>query len=76
MEPEKYFEKVLRLAMKGIGTDEESLTRVVATRAEVDMELIKEKYYKRNSVSLDHAISKHTSGDYMNFLLTLLGNKK
>ncbi|KAK4716913.1 hypothetical protein R3W88_015251 [Solanum pinnatisectum] len=64
MEPEKYFEKVLRLAMKGFGTDEESLTRVVATRAEVEMELIKEKYYKRNSVTLESAISDDTSGDY------------
>ncbi|XP_055809145.1 annexin Gh1-like [Solanum dulcamara] len=74
IEPEKYFEKVLRLAMKGFGTDEESLTRVVATRAEVDMELIKEKYYKRNSVTLDSAISDDTSGDYEKMLLALIGH--
>ncbi|XP_015075624.1 annexin D2-like [Solanum pennellii] len=74
MEPEKYFEKVLRLAMKGFGTDEESLTRVVATRAEVDMELIKEKYYKRNSVTLESAISDDTSGDYEKMLLALIGH--
>ncbi|XP_060215529.1 annexin Gh1-like [Lycium barbarum] len=73
-EPEKYFEKVLRLAMKGWGTDEDSLTRVVATRAEVDMELIKEKYYKRNSVTLDSAISDDTSGDYEKMLLALIGH--
>lgn len=74
VEPEKYFEKVLRLSMKGFGTDEESLTRVVATRAEVDMELIKEKYYKRNSVTLASAISDDTSGDYEKMLLALIGH--
>ncbi|KAJ8540164.1 hypothetical protein K7X08_026553 [Anisodus acutangulus] len=73
-EPEKYFEKVLRLVMKGLGTDEESLTRVVATRTEVDMELIKEKYYKRNSVTLEGAISDDTSGDYEKMLLALIGH--
>ncbi|XP_047269252.1 annexin Gh1-like [Capsicum annuum] len=73
-EPEKYFEKVLRLSMKGLGTDEESLTRVVATRAEVDMELIKEKYYKRNSMTLDTAISDDTSGGYERMLLALIGH--
>ncbi|MCD7468704.1 Annexin D2 [Datura stramonium] len=73
-EPEKYFEKVLRLSMKRLGTDEESLTRVVATRAEVDMELIKEKYYKRNSVTLASAISVDTSGDYERMLLALIGH--
>ncbi|OIT20306.1 PREDICTED: annexin D2-like [Nicotiana attenuata] len=73
-EPEKYFEKVLRLAMKGMGTDEESLTRVIATRAEVDMELIKERYYQRNSMPLDRAISDDTSGDYERMLLALIGH--
>ncbi|XP_009594353.1 annexin Gh1 isoform X2 [Nicotiana tomentosiformis] len=73
-EPEKYFEKVLRLAMKGLGTDEESLTRVVATRAEVDMELIKERYYQRNNMPLDRAISDDTSGDYERMLLALIGH--
>ncbi|KAI3871737.1 hypothetical protein MKW92_004747 [Papaver armeniacum] len=43
--PVKYFEKVLRLAIKGVGTDEWALTRVVATRVEVDMNVIKEAYY-------------------------------
>ncbi|XP_009802682.1 annexin Gh1-like isoform X2 [Nicotiana tabacum] len=72
--PEKYFEKVLRLAMKGMGTNEESLTRVVATRAEIDMELIKERYYQRNSMPLDRVISDDTSGGYERMLLALIGH--
>ncbi|KAL4352713.1 hypothetical protein GQ457_06G043450 [Hibiscus cannabinus] len=41
--PEKYFEKVLRQAINKVGTDEWALTRVVTTRAEVDMVRIKER---------------------------------
>lgn len=72
--PEKYFEKVLRLAINKLGTDEGALTRVVATRAEVDMKAIKEIYEKRNSMPLDKAICKDTRGDYEKMLLTLIGH--
>nr|KAJ0185932.1 hypothetical protein LSAT_V11C900472200 [Lactuca sativa] len=71
--PEKYFERVLRLAINKTGTDEGALTRVVATRAEVDMKVIKEEYLKRNSVPLDKAIAKDTRGDYEDMLLALIG---
>ncbi|KAL7157991.1 hypothetical protein ABFS83_02G112900 [Erythranthe nasuta] len=70
----KYYAKVIRQALNRAGTDEESLTRVVVTRAEKDLKEIKEVYHKRNSVTLDHAVAKDTSGDYKAFLLTLLGN--
>lgn len=72
--PEKYFEKVLRLAIKKLGTDEWDLTRVVSTRAEVDMERIKEEYHRRNTVTLDRAIAADTSGDYEKMLLALIGH--
>ncbi|XP_057503746.1 annexin Gh1-like [Actinidia eriantha] len=72
--PEKYFEKVLRLAINKRGTDEGGLTRVVVTRAEVDMQVIKEVFHRRNTVSLDHAIAKDTGGDYEKMLLTLTGH--
>ncbi|CAI9301849.1 unnamed protein product [Lactuca saligna] len=71
--PEKYFERVLRQAINKTGTDETALTRVVATRAEVDMKVIKEEYLKRNSVPLDKAIAKDTRGDYEDMLLALIG---
>jgi len=73
--PEKYFEKVLRLAINKLGTDEWALTRVVTTRAEVDMQQIKEQYHKRNSVPLDRAIANDTSGDYKKMLLALVGHE-
>ncbi|GLT68458.1 hypothetical protein SLA2020_406850 [Shorea laevis] len=74
-DPKKYFEKLVRNAIKGVGSDEEALTRVIVTRAERDLNGIKELYYQRNTVSLDHAVAKETSGDYKAFLLTLLGKQ-
>lgn len=73
--PEKYFEKVVRFAINKQGTDEGALTRVVTTRAEVDMKVIKDEYYRRNSVPLDRAIVKDTSGDYEKLLLALIGHE-
>lgn len=71
--PEKYFEELLRLAINKTGTDEWTLTRVVTTRAEVDLQRIAEEYQRRNSVPLDRAIANDTSGDYQNILLALIG---
>ena len=69
--PEKHFEKVLRLSINKMGTDEWGLTRVITTRAEIDLVRIKEEYHRRNSVPLDKAIAKDVSGDYEKFLIEL-----
>lgn len=74
-DPKKYFEKIIRNAIKRLGTDEDALSRVIVTRAEKDLREIKELYYKRNSVHLEDAVAKDTSGDYKAFLLTLLGTQ-
>lgn len=74
-DPQRYYEKVLRLAINKAGTDEDTITRVIVARAEKDLQGIVELYYKRNSVSLDQAIAKRTSGDYKTFIVTLLGNE-
>ncbi|XP_004966805.2 annexin D7-like [Setaria italica] len=73
--PDRYFEKVVRQAIAGLGTDESSLTRVITTRAEVDLKHIKEAYQKRNSVPLERAVAGDTSGDYESMLLALLGQE-
>ncbi|TVU12013.1 hypothetical protein EJB05_45631 [Eragrostis curvula] len=73
--PDRYFEKVVRLAIAGMGTDENALTRIITTRAEVDLKLIAEAYQKRNSVPLERAVAGDTSGDYERMLLALLGHE-
>ncbi|XP_024984701.1 annexin-like protein RJ4 [Cynara cardunculus var. scolymus] len=74
-DPIKYFEKVIRNAIKRNGTNEDALTRVIVTHAEKDLKEIMEQYYKRNSVPLDQAVAKETSGHYKRFLLALLGKE-
>ncbi|KAL5549300.1 hypothetical protein UlMin_004531 [Ulmus minor] len=74
-DPHKYYAKLLRDGIKKIGTDEDTLTRVIETRAEKDLKHIKEVYYKKNSVSLDDAVSKEISGDYKALLLALIGKQ-
>lgn len=57
----------------GLGTDEESLTRAIVARAEVDMENIKKAYSVVYKVNLLDDVIGDTSGYYKDILLTLLG---
>ncbi|XP_064949705.1 annexin D3-like isoform X1 [Musa acuminata AAA Group] len=71
--PEKHFAEVVRRSVVGLGTDEDSLTRAVVSRAEIDMKKVKEEYKKRYNTTLIYDVVDDTSGDYMRFLLTLIG---
>ncbi|CAJ1936556.1 unnamed protein product [Sphenostylis stenocarpa] len=71
--PAKYFAKVLRKAMKGLGTDDTKLIRVIVTRAEIDLHYIKAEYLKKYKKTLNDAVHSETSGHYRAFLLELLG---
>ncbi|CAO2816179.1 unnamed protein product [Amaranthus hypochondriacus] len=73
--PEKHFAEVIRKAVVGLGTDEDSLTRAIVCRAEVDMVKIKEQHVKLYNQTVEEAVIGDTSGDYKNFLLTLLGKQ-
>ncbi|XAR63516.1 hypothetical protein NMG60_11023475 [Bertholletia excelsa] len=72
--PEKHFAEVIRASIVGLGTDEDSLTRAIITRAEIDMMKIKGEYFNMNKSSMDNAVAGDTSGDYRKFLMTLLGS--
>ncbi|XP_028805505.1 annexin D5 isoform X1 [Neltuma alba] len=71
--PAKYFAKVLHRAMKGLGTNDSALIRVVVTRTEIDMQYIKVEYLKKYKKTLNDAVHSETSGHYRAFLLALLG---
>ncbi|KAK4860334.1 hypothetical protein QYF36_021452 [Acer negundo] len=68
-----YFAKVLRKAMRGLGTDDSTLIWIVATRTELDMHHIKVEYKKKYGKTLNDAIHSETSGHYRTFLLSLIG---
>jgi annexin D len=60
--------------MKGLGTDDMTLIRVVVTRTEIDMQYIKAEYLKKYKKPLAEAINSETSGNYRTFLLSLVGH--
>ncbi|XP_078072995.1 annexin A13-like [Mustelus asterias] len=67
-----YFAEVLHEAMKGTGTDEGTLIRIVVSRSEVDLPSIKERYQEIYKVSLAEAVKSETSGDFQKVLLALI----
>lgn len=71
--PEKHFAEVIRSSIVGLGTDEESLTRAIVSRAEIDMRKVKEEYKARYHTTLTSDVNGDTSGYYNGILLTLVG---
>jgi len=59
--------------MKGLGTNDTMLIRVVVSRTEIDMQYIKAEYQKKYKKALGTAIHSETSGHYRAFLLALVG---
>lgn len=71
--PEKHFAEVIRSSIVGLGTDEESLTRAIVSRAEVDMKNVKEVYRATYRKTVTDDVTGDTSGYYKDILLTLVG---
>ncbi|KAK1416306.1 hypothetical protein QVD17_32095 [Tagetes erecta] len=71
--PQKYFAEVLHRSMKGLGTNDKTLIRVIVSRTEIDMQDIKAEYRKKYHKSLIDVVHSDTSGHYRTFLLSLLG---
>uniref|UniRef100_A0A8C2UIM9 Annexin n=1 Tax=Chinchilla lanigera TaxID=34839 RepID=A0A8C2UIM9_CHILA len=69
---EGYFADRLYKAMKGTGTDEDTLISIIITRAEVDLQGIKAKFQEKYQKSLSDMVSSDTSGDFRKLLVALL----
>uniref|UniRef100_A0A7N6B5K9 Annexin n=1 Tax=Anabas testudineus TaxID=64144 RepID=A0A7N6B5K9_ANATE len=68
-----YFAERLYKAMKGAGTKDKTLIRIMVSRSEVDMLDIRQEYIKKYGKSLFADISGDTSGDYKKLLFKLCG---
>uniref|UniRef100_A0A7N9AXA8 Annexin n=1 Tax=Mastacembelus armatus TaxID=205130 RepID=A0A7N9AXA8_9TELE len=68
-----YFAERLYKAMKGAGTKDKTLIRIMVSRSEVDLLDIRQEYLKNYQKSLYTDISGDTSGDYKKLLLMLCG---
>lgn len=70
-----YFAEKLYKSMKGAGTDDKTLVRVMVTRCEVDMGQIKEEFQRAYKQTLVQFIKGDCSGDYKRLMIALAGEK-
>jgi len=61
--------------MRGLGTNDQTLIRIIVSRSEYDLENIKKTYFKKYGRSLESAVKSETSGDFRKLLLLLLGTQ-
>uniref|UniRef100_A0A5F8GGJ5 Annexin n=2 Tax=Monodelphis domestica TaxID=13616 RepID=A0A5F8GGJ5_MONDO len=70
-----YLAETLYYAMKGAGTDDHTLIRVIVSRSEKDLFNIRKEFRKNFASSLYSMIKEDTSGDYKRALLLLCGGE-
>ncbi|KAL4624625.1 annexin A13-like [Arapaima gigas] len=70
--PQLFFARRLHAAMKGVGTDEDTLIRIIVGRSEIDLETIKDMYLEKYDVALKDALDSECSGDFKRLLLAIL----
>uniref|UniRef100_A0A7N6AD49 Annexin n=1 Tax=Anabas testudineus TaxID=64144 RepID=A0A7N6AD49_ANATE len=70
-----FFAERLYKSMKGLGTTDSVLIRIMVARAEIDMLDIKAQFLKMYGKSLHSFIKGDTSGDYRKILLVLCGGE-
>ncbi|XP_061549792.1 annexin A13-like isoform X2 [Phycodurus eques] len=70
--PQLYFARRLNAAMKGLGTDEDTLIRVIVGRSEIDLETVKDVYLEKYDVTLKEALDAECAGDFKRLLLEML----
>ncbi|CAK9882406.1 unnamed protein product [Sphagnum jensenii] len=73
-QPAKFYAEELCVALMGFAMDDDTLIRVITTRAEIDMQYIKLEFTNESKRLLEEVIAIDTSGSYRLFLLTLIGH--
>ena len=74
LSPSEYFAYRINKAIKGLGTNDTILIRVLVSRDEIDIGRIKRYYKQLYQKDLYTAVKDDVSGDYRNLLLELIGN--
>ncbi|XP_074152952.1 annexin A7 isoform X2 [Sminthopsis crassicaudata] len=68
-----FFAERLYYSMKGAGTDDSTLVRIIVTRSEIDLVQVKHTFAQMYQKTLATMISSDTSGDYRSLLLAIVG---
>ena len=69
--PSHYFAFLLKKSIVGLGTDEETLSRVLVERHEIDMDFIRSYYKLETNRELVDDVKGDTSGTYRNITMRL-----
>ena len=75
-EPVEYDADTLRDAMKGAGTNEDTLIEIISSRTPQQLQAIKNCYKKKYSRDLEADVKNETSGTLQKILVTLLQGKR
>ncbi|XP_056314696.1 annexin A1 [Danio aesculapii] len=70
-----YFAEKLQHAMKGFGTNDDTLIRIIVSRSEIDLLKIMQEYKRMYGKTLQEAVQNETKGDYQKILLVLCGSQ-
>ncbi|KAL3267781.1 hypothetical protein HHI36_006910 [Cryptolaemus montrouzieri] len=68
-----FFAKCIHNYVKGLGTRDKNLIRVIVTRSEIDMQEIKREFHTMYGHSLKDTLRDECSGDYKRCLYALIG---
>ena len=71
-EPIEYDCDELRASMKGVGTNEDTLIEIIASRSARQLAAIKAKYKEKYNRDLEEDVRKETSGTLRHLLISLL----
>jgi hypothetical protein len=69
--PGQWFAKKVFKSIEGLGTDEKTLNRVMVSRAEIDMDAIRDYYFRDRKNDIKNDIHGDTSGTYRKILINL-----
>ena len=69
--PSEYFSSRIHEAVDGLGTNEKILTRILVTRAEIDLLKIKQYYKVLYGKDMIEDIKDDVSGDYKQLLISI-----
>ena len=72
--PSEYFASRINDAIKGLGTKDSLLIRIIVSRHEIDMPMIKRYYKQLYGKDMVDDIKKDTSGDYRRLLIELVSH--
>ena len=70
--PSEYFATRIKKAIEGFGTDNKTLIRILITRCEVDMNIIKKYYKQLYNKDMIEDIKNDISGDYLKLMIELI----